>query len=248
MRKSGKHSFVAVLGLMAICLVSASYCDMAVAGERPTQVLTVAEIEARATEYFMKQALPGKDNAEVKVEFNGKDIELPEGLLELDFYIPGKIAKSGRVPFFLSVKVNQAIVRRLQLICQLKLYMDVVKARQDLPRGRVLTENDIVVDRELVGIPTNGAIENIEDAIGLRVTRSLKSDTILTASFLEKAPVVKKGDRVLLVAERGGMKVSVMGVVQETGYEGSVVQVENMESKKKVYGWVVDSGTVQVKF
>ena len=51
-----------------------------------------------------------------------------------------------------------------------------------------------------------------------------------------------------MVAERGGMKVSVMGVVQETGYEGSVVQVENMESKKKVYGWVVDSGTVQVKF
>ena len=44
------------------------------------------------------------------------------------------------------------------------------------------------------------------------------------------------------------MKITVPGILKEDGYEDSMVQVLNIESKKIIYGRLVDANTVKVSF
>ena len=50
------------------------------------------------------------------------------------------------------------------------------------------------------------------------------------------------------MAEKGGMRITAPGILKEDGYENAMVRVLNIESKKVIYGWLVDSNTVKVKF
>jgi flagella basal body P-ring formation protein FlgA len=50
------------------------------------------------------------------------------------------------------------------------------------------------------------------------------------------------------MAQKGSMTITTPGILKEDGYENAMVRVLNMDSKKIIYGRLVDSNTVKVKF
>jgi flagella basal body P-ring formation protein FlgA len=66
--------------------------------------------------------------------------------------------------------------------------------------------------------------------------------------MLVRAPIVKRGDMVTILAESGGLRVSVPGKILEKGYKGQLVQVQNTMSRKKIYAKVINDATVMVDF
>ena len=50
------------------------------------------------------------------------------------------------------------------------------------------------------------------------------------------------------MAKKGGMIITAPGILKEDGYKDAIVQVLNIESKKIIYGNLIDSNTVKVKF
>ena len=50
------------------------------------------------------------------------------------------------------------------------------------------------------------------------------------------------------MAKKGGMTITAPGILKEDGYKDAMVQVLNIESKKIIYGNLVDPNTVKVKF
>ena len=44
------------------------------------------------------------------------------------------------------------------------------------------------------------------------------------------------------------MTITTPGILKEDGYEDAMVRVLNMESKKIIYGRLIDSNTVKVTF
>ena len=70
----------------------------------------------------------------------------------------------------------------------------------------------------------------------------------ITQKFLKKPALVNRGDKILILAEKGGMKITTPGILKEDGYEDGMVQVLNIESKKLIYGRLVDANTVKVSF
>ena len=57
-----------------------------------------------------------------------------------------------------------------------------------------------------------------------------------------------RGDKILIMAQKGGMTITTPGILKEDGYENAMVRVLNIESKKVIYGRLVDSNTVKVRF
>ena len=57
-----------------------------------------------------------------------------------------------------------------------------------------------------------------------------------------------RGDKILITAQKGGMTITTPGILKEDGYENAMVRVLNIESKKIIYGRLVDSNTVKVRF
>ena len=66
--------------------------------------------------------------------------------------------------------------------------------------------------------------------------------------MLERPPIVERGDMVMILAESGGLRVTVPGKILEKGYRGQLVQVQNTMSRKNIYAKVIDEATVMVDF
>ena len=65
---------------------------------------------------------------------------------------------------------------------------------------------------------------------------------------MKKPALGSKGEKIMILAEKGGMKITTPGILKEDGYENAMVQVLNIESKKIIYGRLVDANTVKVSF
>jgi flagellar basal body P-ring formation protein FlgA len=61
-------------------------------------------------------------------------------------------------------------------------------------------------------------------------------------------PMVKRNDRVSIVAESGSLRITAMGEVRESASRGERVKVVNLGSNKEIFARVVDPKTVQVEF
>jgi flagella basal body P-ring formation protein FlgA len=65
---------------------------------------------------------------------------------------------------------------------------------------------------------------------------------------VEREPMVRKGDLVQVLAESSVLRVSTQAVAQEHGCAGDRILLLNVNSKKNIYGRVVDGQTVKVEF
>ncbi|MFQ5445149.1 MAG: flagellar basal body P-ring formation chaperone FlgA, partial [Nitrospinales bacterium] len=93
-----------------------------------------------------------------------------------------------------------------------------------------------------------GVATQIEEAVGNKLRRNLTQGTVISLNMLERPSLVKKGDRVLIVAQKGPLKITAPGIVREKGFQNSMVKVENIQSRKIVYARVLSSSMVSVEF
>lgn len=122
----------------------------------------------------------------------------------------------------------------------------VVKTVYPLRRGTVLTKRDVyLADADVRRLPKN-AIINLDEAVGKVLKRSVMADMVLTESVLTDRPIIKKGQRVTIIYEKPGLRVTAPGVAREDGARGNLVHVLNLWSKKVLMGYVRDSSTVNI--
>ena len=74
--------------------------------------------------------------------------------------------------------------------------------------------------------------------------------TIICYKYLVKCIVTKLCgiQKILIMAKKGGMTITAPGILKEDGFKNAMVQVLNIDSKKIIYGRLVDANTVKVKF
>lgn len=125
------------------------------------------------------------------------------------------------------------------------LLAEVVVAVRDLPRGTVLTWDDLMVEeRDLRGAKADG--RGVEHFIGLRTSRHVLVGAALTSLNVETIPVIERGAKVTIVVQTKSLVVTAPGIARGTGGLGEVIAVENTLSKQVVYGEILDAQTVQV--
>ena len=72
--------------------------------------------------------------------------------------------------------------------------------------------------------------------------------TFIKEWMVERPPAVNRGDMVTILAESGGLRVTVPGRTLEKGHLGESIRVQNVMSQKKIYARVVNSNIVKVDF
>ena len=168
--------------------------------------------------------------------------------MKFDCKLPGRKKRVGRIHFLCLIKVEGSTKKRLRLYADVKVAYDVYRPIQSLKMGHILQPEDI----ELTSLKSNRVLRNIisdeKDIVGHRLIRNLdQGETILT-HMVKRVPVVKNGDRILLVAKKGLLRITVPGVVRQNGFINDTVRVENIQSRKIILGTVIDSRTVQINF
>lgn len=155
----------------------------------------------------------------------------------------------GSVPLPLHFSVNGHFQKRILVTADIEVLAEVVVTKRPLRRFRRITEDDIEIrEKNLAELPSN-IILDYEEVLGKRAKRNISANRVLRSDLIEFPPLVKRGDVVRLIAESGGLRITTLGMVkQREGRRGERVRIENLDSKKSLYGRVVDAGTVRVDF
>jgi flagellar basal body P-ring formation protein FlgA len=173
---------------------------------------------------------------------------LPQGPLTTRVLAPKSTEFVGTVPLTVTFKVDGDAERRVNATVSLERLSKVVVARRPLGRFKPIDPEDIEVRAvDAAGLPFD-CITDPAAVIGKRTRRLVETGAALRPDMVESPPLVKSGDRVRIVAETEGLRISAFGQVKQRGAQGELIQVMNLDSNKVVYARVLDANTVKIEF
>lgn len=122
----------------------------------------------------------------------------------------------------------------------------VLSLARPLAPGAQITAQDLSTQIVNANSQTSAYLTQPADAIGLVVTRPMQAGQILTQQDLNAAQIIKRGDRVTLIAGGDGVSVSAEGIAQGSAGAGQRVMVKNSRSGAQVEGIARDAHTVVI--
>jgi flagella basal body P-ring formation protein FlgA len=115
-----------------------------------------------------------------------------------------------------------------------------------LGRGDVIRASDIVIERRPRSNVPSGALDQPEQLVGMAARRPLTASQPLRAADLMKPELVRQNETVTMLYQTPGLALSVRGKALESGADGDLINVLNIQSKRTVQGTVVGPGRVMV--
>jgi flagella basal body P-ring formation protein FlgA len=216
--------------------------------QRSAIKITREEMEMMIRDYL--QSTPPSADAQVNITSVRikEDVLLPKGQIQHEVQRHHQSAPARMLPVAVVFTVDGRFVRKVPALVSLEIIQSVVVSRKPIPRFKVITPEDVTLRQMNVVVMPDDVFRSIENVIGKRARRAISMHAELSDSMVEWPPVVQKGDRVLIVAESGNLRISAMGEVTHTGRVGEQVRVMNLDSKKTIMAQVVDARTVRVTY
>jgi flagellar basal body P-ring formation protein FlgA len=115
-----------------------------------------------------------------------------------------------------------------------------------IARGELIRQADILIERRPKAEVAEGCLDNISDVVGLAARRPLNAGQMLRKADLMKPEIVRQNEPVTLVYEMPGILLTVRGKAVNSGSEGDIVNVINLQSNRTIQGTVVEPGRVKV--
>ena len=84
------------------------------------------------------------------------------------------------------------------------------------------------------------------DIIGRKLKNSLSSGTIIRSRHLKKDWLINKDQIVTIENKLNGIIISAEGIAEEPGQKGDRIIVRNINSGKKIYGWIENEKKIRV--
>ncbi|MDF0666422.1 MAG: flagellar basal body P-ring formation chaperone FlgA [Nitrospira sp.] len=175
-------------------------------------------------------------------------VMIPGGTVELHV-IPGPTEEGlGRRLFHVEAVANGKPLRTIQVMADIAAMIDAVVATRLLKTDELIEMGDLKTVGMKVHQVNHPFITDQGEVIGKSASRPLPPDTPLRAAFVKLPLVIKKGDRVLIEARRGGLSIRAYGVTKSSGQIGQTIMVANLDSGRELRAKVIAPNLVQVEF
>jgi flagella basal body P-ring formation protein FlgA len=122
----------------------------------------------------------------------------------------------------------------------------VTLAAHAIVAGSVLTAGDLRTEERDISTLPPGYMDDPAVTVGLTAGRPIASGAVITNQLLLGAKAVERGQTVTLVADAGGMSVSMQGRALSDGLINQRVKVENLSSGKVVEGIARSQQVVEI--
>ncbi len=135
---------------------------------------------------------------------------------------------------------------KILVSARIDVFGPVVVARYPLARGSVIQAQDLeLVERNLSHLPY-GYYGATQPVAGLLAKRTIAAASVITPPMLQAPNLVKRGERVSVIAERGPLQIRTSGKALRDGKSGDLVQIRADGSQRVIDGRVVGQGVVKV--
>ncbi len=238
------HTTTNRLGLRGnACLIGGLLLLMSpvVAGNQPTEIL-------RQTAMSFLQAQTAK-RADQEVEISIGRIDRRLKLATCEKTPAAFLAAGAKLQGKLTVGLRCAGPKpwTVYVPAQIKIFAEVVAATQPLLRGRKISTADIMFVRQELSQLRNGYFIKKDAVIGKVLTQNLAAGNAITPKQVKAPVLVRRGEKVTIVAAIGTLKVRGKGKALEDAALGELISVRNSQSKRIIQGVVTRPGVVNVQ-
>lgn len=220
----------------------------AVRVRRATQQVTEADVRQLLERYLAEHLAGAPGDVVIRSVDLSAPIQVPEGAYTARIIPPQGVPLLGRVRLQVEFTVGGRAVKTSWITADVGLYGSVVVARRPVARGETLAADDVTVDRRDLSELPRDVLANPAEAAGHVTRLPLTPAAVVRREHLSDPAAVHRGDVVMLVAERGRLRITAPGEVREDAGVGQQVRVVNRASRRDVVGRVADGSTVMVEF
>lgn len=129
-----------------------------------------------------------------------------------------------------------------------RVFQEIVVSSRALPRGSIVGPSDVTLKEREISTLRGQVIMDPAVAVGQSVRRAINADTVFSIDLLEAPILVKRGDRVVLIAERGSIAIRETGTALQAGEAGKQIPVRNNSSQRTVQAVITGVGEAKVIF
>jgi len=144
------------------------------ANSEDTRTITSQEIRESAENYLINHLDWNPESMDIEINYQARDLVVPEGTLLLDFGRINNPRGIGRIPLTVLVKIDDKFIKRLRINAKVVVYQDVVKTVNSLQRGNVIRESDVVMERIRTERIIRDIPTNLDRVIGQAASRNLQ--------------------------------------------------------------------------
>lgn len=171
---------------------------------------------------------------------------VPAGQVEYQV-IPANPDVIGSRRVTLLTRVDGQVADNRTIRVELEALAEILIAADNLRRGAVISADNIRYLQQDIS-KLKEPLFDADEIYGKRLMRSLRLGQPLLRKQVEFPPLIKRGDRVVIQAQRGGLTLTAAGEAKQDGMAEETIRVTNLSSNKVVLCRVVDSGLVVVEF
>jgi flagella basal body P-ring formation protein FlgA len=212
--------------------------------------ITGTEIAQIAREYLLS-VLPVMDR-ETTVELGRMPADqwVPRKRDEivLDVSLVDSNKDRGNIELIVSARSNITPFFKVSVIFKVRVFENVVIAKRKIGRHQRLTREDIFLGKREITRIHDLSFSSVDDLTGKVAVRTIRPNAIITENIVETPQTIQKGSVVKLYIEANNFSIVTKGLAQEAGRIGEVIKIKNLDSKKVIYGKIMDPERVQIIF
>lgn len=133
---------------------------------------------------------------------------------------------------------------QLSLLSQAEVFLPVVLAARVLERDQTIGEADLKLEKINLAKAQRGFFNRLDAVAGQSAKRRIRADQILHPGLLDAPLLVRRGDKVKILARKDGIQASTNGEALSNGKQGEVIRVRNLSSDKLIDAKVMEPGVV----
>lgn len=234
---------IALLGLMGAPAFSQTPQTQPSQAQAPQSIDALRGIAAQ----FVQQRLSGNAPASITVVANAAALDarlrLPACAQNPVAFAPGELRAGARVT--VGVRCEKP-AWTVYVPVGVETELPVLVLRQAIARNGAVLPQDVEVQRRRVPGIAASYITDVAQLTGRHLKSTSAAGTALTVDLLTSDVLIRRGQRVTLVAAVGGLEVRVQGEALTDAQPDGRIRVANLTSRRVVEGQVESRDSVRV--
>jgi flagellar basal body P-ring formation protein FlgA len=132
----------------------------------------------------------------------------------------------------------------IKVSTELQIFLPVIISTDVINRGDTIRPDQLQQQEMDITRATRGFYHHPEQAAGMRAKRRIRANQMLSPDLIDQPLLVKRGEKVNIVANQDGISATTEGEVLENGSKDEVIRVKNLSSHKIIDAKVLEAGLV----
>jgi len=163
----------------------------------------------------------------------------------LQAWYPGQGRRAGNIT--VGIRCTDDNPWSIYVPVKVNYYEEIVVANRPLQRGSIIAREDLRLEKKNLSFHTSNYFTDLDKVVGRELVHSLQMGYAISDRDLKLPVIIKRGQKVTLLARTDSYEVRMEGKAMTDGVAGQRIKVRNNRSQRVVEGVVKSSKIIYIE-